>query len=61
MQSHLIKKANTKYVDSGMVESVEISIAADQDNFVMSGNIGIAEPKATWRIKAQIQQGGINE
>lgn len=61
LQSHLIKKANTKYVDSGMVQSVEISIAADQNNFVMSGNIGIAEPKATWRIKAQIQQGGINE
>lgn len=61
LQSHLLKKANTKYVDSGLVESIVVSIAADQDNFVMSGNIGIAEPKATWRIKAQIQQGGINE
>lgn len=61
LQSHLLKKANTKYVDSGLVEELSIEIAADQNNFVMSGNIGIAEPKATWRIKAQIQQGGINE
>ena len=61
LQSHLLKKANTKYVDSGLVEELAIEIAADQDNFVMSGDIGIAEPKATWRIKAQIQQGGINE
>lgn len=61
LQAYLTKRANTKYVDSGMVETVQVAIAADQDNFVMSGDIGIAEPKATWRIKAQIQQGGINE
>lgn len=61
LQSNLLKKANAKYVDGGMVTQVAIAITADQNNFVMSGNIGIAEPKATWRIKAQIQQGGLNE
>lgn len=59
LESYLLNKATEKYIDSGLVTTLTISIAADQDNFVMSGNIAIAEPKATWRIKAQIQQGGL--
>lgn len=59
LESYLLNKATEKYIDSGLVQALTVSIAADQDNFVMSGNIAIAEPKATWRIKAQIQQGGL--
>lgn len=59
LQSFLMKKATAKYITTGLVSSLRIAIAADQDNFVMSGNIAIAEPKATWRINAQVQQGGL--
>lgn len=57
MQSYLQKRANTKYVDTGLVEMLSVNVLANQDNFVMSGNVGISEPKATWRIKADITQG----
>ena len=59
LQSWLLKKANEKYIATGLVSAIRINITADQDNFVMSGNIAIAEPKATWRINAQVQQGGL--
>lgn len=59
LQSYLLNKAAEKYIDTGLVTALTILIAADQDNFIMSGNIAIAEPKATWRIKATIQQGGL--
>lgn len=57
IEAYLQKKANTKYVDTGLVETIGVNVRADQDNFVMSGNVGISEPKATWRIKAEIIQG----
>lgn len=59
LQSFLIKKANAKYISTGLVTAIKIAIKADQDNFIMSGDIAIAEPKATWRITAQVQQGGL--
>lgn len=58
LQAYLTKKASEKYINGGMVPTLRINIMADQDNFVMSGFIAIAEPKATWRIDAEIQQGG---
>lgn len=59
LESHLLQKANNKYIASGMLDALTISISADQDNFVMSGNIKVSEPKATWRVIADLQEGGI--
>ena len=59
LESYLLQKANNKYIASGMLDALTISISADQDNFVMSGNIKVSEPKATWRIIADLQEGGI--
>lgn len=59
LQAYLYSKAREKYVDAGMVTNVVIEVRADQDDFVMTGNIGIAKPRATWRLKVDIQQGGI--
>lgn len=59
LESYLTQKAGNKYLESGLVSNLKISIVADQDNFIMSGNIKIAEPKATWRINATLQEGGI--
>lgn len=59
LESYLLQKANNKYIASGMLDALTINITADQDNFVMSGNIKVSEPKATWRIVAELQEGGI--
>lgn len=59
LESHLLQKANNKYIASGMLDALTISISTDQDNFVMSGNIKVSEPKATWRVIADLQEGGI--
>lgn len=59
LESHLLQKANNKYIASGMLDALTISITADQDDFVMSGDIKVSEPKATWRINANLQEGGI--
>lgn len=59
LESYLLQKANNKYIESGMLDALSIAISADQDNFVMSGNIKVSEPKATWRIVADLQEGGI--
>lgn len=59
LESYLLQKANNKYIASGMLDALTISITADQDNFIMSGNIKVAEPKATWRVTANLQEGGI--
>lgn len=59
LESYLLQKANNKYIASGMLDALTINITADQDNFVMSGNIKVSEPKATWRINANLQEGGI--
>lgn len=59
LESYLLQKANNKYIASGMLDALTINITADQDNFVMSGNIKVSEPKATWRIVADLQEGGI--
>lgn len=59
LESHLLQKATNKYIASGMLDALTISISADQDNFIMSGDIKVSEPKATWRVTANLQEGGI--
>lgn len=59
LESYLLQKANNKYIASGMLDALTINIRADQSNFVMSGNIKVSEPKATWRVIAELQEGGI--
>lgn len=59
LESYLLQKANNKYLTSGMLDALTISVSADQDNFIMSGNIKVSEPKATWRVVADLQEGGI--
>ncbi len=44
------------YIDRQWIESGAVRIALEEDNFVASGYINTAEPKALWRIFGQISQ-----
>lgn len=45
-----LQKVVDGYVEGQDIESGTVEITLEQDNFVASGDINIAEPKALWRI-----------
>lgn len=45
------------YIDAGTIESGTIRVEPSEQQFVMNGFIQVAEPKALWRIKAEMKQG----
>ena len=45
------------YVDAGTIDSGTIRVEPSDQQFVMNGFIQVAEPKALWRIKAEMKQG----
>ena len=46
------------YIDAGTIDSGTIRVEPSDQQFVMNGFIQVAEPKALWRIKAEMKQGG---
>ncbi len=44
------------YITRGWIEAGTVSIKLEQDNFVASGYINVAEPKALWRVFSQLTQ-----
>lgn len=51
-----LRKVIQSYIDKQWLTSGTVAIVLDQGNFVASGNINIAEPKALWRIFAEMSQ-----
>jgi hypothetical protein len=51
-----LQKVIDLYVSRQWIEAGTVEVLLEQDNFIASGNINIAEPKALWRIFAQLGQ-----
>lgn len=48
-----------KYVNREIIESASVKVTLENENFVATSQIKVAEPKALWRINATLQQGDI--
>lgn len=51
-----LSKVMESYIARQFIEAGTVDIKLEQDNFVASGYINIAEPKAMWRIFGEIRQ-----
>lgn len=51
-----LQKIIDLYITRGWITDGVVSITLEEDNFVASGNINVAEPKALWRIFAEMRQ-----
>lgn len=51
-----LQKVMADYIARGWIENGTVEVRLEQDNFVASGYINIAEPKALWRIFGEIRQ-----
>ncbi len=51
-----LQKVIDEYIDSQWLEAGTVEVELVNDNFVATGNINIAEPKALWRVFAEMRQ-----
>lgn len=51
-----LQKVVQSYIDRQWIEAGVVEVKLEQENFVASGYINIAEPKALWRVVGQIKQ-----
>jgi hypothetical protein len=51
-----LKDVIQQYVDLNWIEQGTIAVELIEDNFVANGSINVAEPKALWRVFAEIRQ-----
>jgi hypothetical protein len=51
-----LQKVIQSYIDREWIEEGTVEVLLEQDNFVATGNINISEPKALWRIFAEMRQ-----
>lgn len=51
-----LQKVVQSYIDRQWIESGTVEVKLEQDNFIASGYINIAEPKALWRIFGEMRQ-----
>jgi hypothetical protein len=51
-----LKDVIQSYIDRQWIEAGTVEVKLEQDNFVASGFINIAEPKALWRVFAEMRQ-----
>ena len=56
LENVLQKVIQNSYIDTGMLEDGTVQVTLVEDNFVASGSINIAEPKALWRVDAEMRQ-----
>jgi hypothetical protein len=56
LESHLQEEIiNKRYVATNLISAGVISISLLQDNFVATGGINVAEPKALWRVFGEMR------
>ncbi len=51
-----LKNVIQRYIDREWIEAGTVEVTLDNDNFVASAAINIAEPKALWRIFGEMRQ-----
>lgn len=51
-----LQKVIARYIDNDSIERGKVEVKLEQSNFVASGYINISEPKALWRIVAEMRQ-----
>lgn len=51
-----LSKVTESYIERQWIEAGVVEVKLEQDNFVASGYINIAEPKAMWRVFGEIRQ-----
>lgn len=51
-----LQKVMQSYIDDLLIEDGTVEVFLEEDNFVATGNMNIAEPKALWRIFGEIRQ-----
>lgn len=51
-----LKDVVALYVERGWIDAGTVEVRLEQSNFVASGYINIAEPKALWRVFAEMRQ-----
>lgn len=51
-----LQKVMQSYIDDLLIEDGTVEVLLEEDNFVATGNMNIAEPKALWRIFGEIRQ-----
>lgn len=51
-----LQKVVADYIDRDWIEDGVVEVGLFEDNFVASGDINIAEPKALWRIFGEMRQ-----
>ena len=47
---------NEDYIDRNLIEAGTVEITLVNDNFVATGDINVAEPKALWRVFSEMRQ-----
>lgn len=50
-----LQKVVASYIERGWIEEGTVSVDLVEDNFVANGTINIAEPKALWRVFAEMR------
>lgn len=50
-----LKNVIQDYIDENWIQDGTVAVTLAEDNFVASGQINIAEPKALWRIMAEMR------
>ena len=48
-----------EYVENGTIESGSVEVSTSSEQFILNAEIRVAEPKALWRIKADMYQGSV--
>ena len=48
-----------EYVENGTIESGSVEVSTSAEQFILNAEIRVAEPKALWRIKADMYQGSV--
>jgi hypothetical protein len=56
LETRLQEDVINSYVSRSWIEVGTVAIALEQDNFVASGAINVAEPKALWRVFSELRQ-----
>lgn len=56
LEARILEDVINQYIARNWISAGEISISLFQDNFVAAGNINVSEPKALWRVFAELRQ-----
>ena len=56
LEDYLAGEADKTFVQTNLIESVNIQISLVENNFEASGKLEIAEPKALWRLNSVLTE-----